>query len=29
LKLEGAVREKLMKRLVDQWVGKLGKFILK
>ena len=29
LKLEGAVREKLMKRLVDQWVGKLGKMILK
>jgi hypothetical protein len=29
LKLEGAVREKLMKRLVDQWVGKLGKMIIK
>ena len=29
LKLESAVRDRLTKRLVDQWVGKLGKMILK
>ena len=29
LKLETAVRDRLTKRLVDQWVGKLGKMILK